>query len=215
MQRIHRLVLFAIVASPANCSPFSQSLQRRDTKGLPQPISISPSEEWNGVDGQWNTYALRIGTPPQVVKVLISTTSQQAWAIHPLGCSADFPGLSSDQCNNSRGGVYASNASSTYERQGVYSLYIEANLNYTGNGEFGYDTIGMGFNGEGGPTLDHQIIGATIAKNFWYGHFGIHPKTTNFTHFGQNVPSYLSTLKAQRLIPSVSWGYTQGASYRK
>jgi Eukaryotic aspartyl protease len=221
MKRIQALALLACVVSPIDCSPFQQFFrrvahpERNGTGGPPPPLAVAPSEEWSGIDGQWNTYALRVGTPAQIVKVLISTTSQQTWAVHPVGCSADLPGLSKADCVNSRGGLYNSSASSTYERNGIYDLYIENNLNYTGNAEFGYDTIGLSFNGQGGPTLDHQIIGAEGVRSFWYGHFGIHPKTTNFTDFSQNVPSYLSTLKAQRLIPSVSWGYTQGAAYRK
>jgi hypothetical protein len=210
-----QVALLALVASSASGSPFNHLTRRNSSGGQPSPIVFSPSEEWNGIDGQWNTFALRIGTPAQIVKVMISTTSQQTWAIHPLGCTVDFPGLSTSQCPNSRGGIYNSNTSTTYVKNGLYQLYIEENLNYTGNAEFGYDAIGLGFAGEGGPTLDHQIIGSLAVKGFWNGHFGIHPKTTNFTDYNQNVPSFMSTLKAQRLIPSVSWGFTQGAAYRK
>jgi Eukaryotic aspartyl protease len=209
-----QLALLAMFARTIHGSPLNQLIKRNSSGGLPSPIVFSPSEEWNGIDGQWNTFALRVGTPPQIVKVMISTTSQQTWAIHPIGCSLDFAGLPSSQCPNSRGGIFNSNASTTYVNNGIYSLYIEENLNFTGNAEFGYDTVGLGFAGEGGPTLDHQIVGNLGVKGFWNGHFGIHPKTTNFTDYNQNVPSFMSTLKAQRLIPSVSWGFTQGAAYR-
>jgi hypothetical protein len=215
MKKKTALVLLTSVVSLASCSPFSSLTKRNTSRGYPSPISVAPSEGWDGIDGQWNTYALRVGTPPQVVKGLISTTSQQTWVIHPQGCSVDLPGLPQSLCSASRGGIYNSNQSSTYVNNGVFSLYLEKNLNYSGNAQFGYDTVGLGFNGEGGPTLDHQIIGAEAVKFFWMGHFGIHPKTTNFTDFGQNVPSYMSTLKSQKMIPSVSWGYTQGASYSK
>jgi hypothetical protein len=210
-----QLALLASIACPVLGSTFNQLVRRNASGGLPSPIVFSPSEEWSGIDGQWNNFALRIGTPAQIVKVFISTNSQQVWAIHPLGCTVNFPGLSTAQCPNSRGGLYNSNASTTYVKNGLFRLWIEENLNYTGNAEFGYDTVGLGFAGEGGPTLDHQIVGSLAVRSFWNGHLGIHPKTTNFTGYNQNVPSFMSTLKSKGLIPSVSWGFTQGAQYRK
>ncbi|MCJ1475099.1 hypothetical protein MMC13_003759 [Lambiella insularis] len=44
--------------------------------------------------------------------------------------------------------------------------------------------------------------------------FGVNPKPTNFTSIGENQASYMTTLKDQNLIPSVSFGYTAGNQYR-
>ena len=44
--------------------------------------------------------------------------------------------------------------------------------------------------------------------------FGLGPLPTNFSGFDQPQPSYMSTLKNQSLIPSLSFGYSAGASYR-
>lgn len=44
--------------------------------------------------------------------------------------------------------------------------------------------------------------------------FGINPASTNFSATDKDQPSYMSTLKDQNLIPSLSFGYTAGNQYR-
>ena len=185
------------------------ALEERATN-LPVPISFTSAQNWEGIDGQWNTFALRVGTAPQVVRVMVSTASQETWVIDPRACLYE---ADKDTCGEARGGIFYRNTSSTWAEQGLYDAWLEKNLNYTGNAMFGYDTVGLGYAGERGPTLKHQIVGAEAAEDFWFGHFGLHPKSTNFTDLAQNVPSYMSSLKAQNLIPSISWGYTAGAPY--
>ena len=79
---------------------------------------------------------------------------------------------------------------------------------------FGNETLGLGVQGSGGPTLTDQIVGAYISQEFYLGMFGVNPASTNFTPEDQGRPSYLSTLRNQSLIPSLSFGYTAGAQYR-
>ena len=79
---------------------------------------------------------------------------------------------------------------------------------------FGNDTLGLGIQGSGGPTLSDQIIGAYTSQELYLGMFGVNPASTNFTPQDEGRPSYLSTLKTQGLIPSLSFGYTAGAQYR-
>jgi hypothetical protein len=179
---------------------------------IPAPISYTPAENWEGIDGDWNTFPLRIGDPQQVVRVLPSTTSQQVWAVDPRAC---LYATDKSACTESRGGVLYTNKSTTWQEEGLFELYIEKNLNLTGTGLFGYDSVTLGYVGQGGPSLQHQIVGAFAVEDFWFGHFGLSPKTTNFTNLGDNVPSFLTTLKSQSLIPSVSWGYNPGAHYSR
>jgi hypothetical protein len=50
------------------------------------------------------------------------------------------------------------------------------------------------------------------------GHFGLHPKPTNFSKdmvAVPPVPSYMTRLFEQGSIPSLSFGYTAGVQYRK
>ena len=48
------------------------------------------------------------------------------------------------------------------------------------------------------------------------GIFGLNNQPVNFSTLGNtSVPSFVSTLKDQGKIPSISWSYTAGAKYRK
>ena len=48
------------------------------------------------------------------------------------------------------------------------------------------------------------------------GIFGINNQPLNFTTLSNfSSPSFVTTLKDQKVIPSVSWSYTAGAQYRE
>lgn len=74
--------------------------------------------------------------------------------------------------------------------------------------------MGLGIQGSGGPSLPHQIVGAFSTDDFYLGFFGVNPASTNFTQQEQGEASYMTTLKNQNLIPSLSFGYTAGNKYR-
>jgi hypothetical protein len=153
-----------------------------------------------------------VGTPEQAVRVLISTASQQTWVILPDGC------LQTDTiCPDARGGIYNYNDSTTWTQlgKGFFELSVEQHLNMLANGFYGHDTLGLGVEGSGGPTLKSQIIGGIGKEQYYLGMFGVNPKSTNFTGIDEEQPSYLASLKDQKIIPSVSFGYTAGAQYRK
>jgi len=59
---------------------------------------------------QWSSFFLRIGSPPQTVRVLLSTASNQPLMVLPDGCSSDGP----SDCANRRGGLFQRNSSSTW-----------------------------------------------------------------------------------------------------
>ncbi|KAI4112284.1 MAG: hypothetical protein LQ345_006546 [Seirophora villosa] len=185
------------------------------------PIAISPSGAWDGNDGPWSTFAMGFGTPPQYVRVLISTTCSQPWAVDPLGCTARDPA----DCGSDRGGIFEKNKSSTWQGQGVYGLDQSLNLGYTGNGDFGLDTVTLGYPGSasGATAMEHQLLATVATTDFYVATWGIVPRPTNLsgadpqeTIFDpkRSYPSLLSTLKEQYKIPSLSFGYTAGARYR-
>lgn len=64
------------------------------------------------------------------------------------------------------------------------------------------------------PTLDDQIVGGITTNDFFLGLLGVNPAATNFPYMTSPVPSYLSSLKAQNLVPSLSYAYTAGNQYR-
>ncbi|CZR60088.1 uncharacterized protein PAC_09983 [Phialocephala subalpina] len=190
------------------------SLDPRNT--APSPISISPSQEFDGDDGPWSTFTLQIGNPPQSVKVLISTYSHQTWAIAEEGCGSGDP----TDCNKLRGGLYNYTASTSWIPNTanlttqIYGLGLESNLGYSGNGRYGFDDVTVGFQGSGGPTLKNQTVAGLATKDFFVGVFGLKPVPSNFTDFDDPIPSFMENLRKQAMIPSTSWAYTSGNQYR-
>jgi len=168
-----------------------------------------------GNDGPWSTFTLQIGTPPQNVKVLISTASTQTWAVATEGCGA---GDITD-CPELRGGQYNYTASSTWisnlanASNNIYELGLVSSLGLIGNGRYGFDDITLGFQGSGGPTLKNQTIAGIAAKEFFMGLFGLTARPSNFTNYDNPIPSYMENLRNQSMIPSLSWGYTAGNQY--
>lgn len=182
---------------------------------------LSSADSWcrDGNDGPWSTFTLGIGTPPQYVRVLISTTCPQPWAVDPLGCTAIDPATYA----SNRGGLFNKNHSSTWQDQGFYELDQELNLGYTGNGDFGSDSITLGYPGSGAITVEHQLLATIAAKDFYIATWGIAPRATNLSRSDSDpatlLPenshqSLLSMLKQQHEIPSLAYGYTAGARYR-
>ena len=128
----------------------------------------------------------------------------------PEGCAPN-----DSSCKDGRGQIFSPNTSSTWQSYGTYELDSESNLGLSGSGNFGNDTLGLGVQGSGGPTLQHQVVGGIATDNFFVGMFGVNPAPTNISSIAGGHPSYMSSLKNQSLIPSLSIGYTAGAPYRK
>ena len=177
---------------------------------LPAPLSIAPDHNWDGIDGKWSSFTLRVGTPTQTVRTFLSFSVYQTWVVIPLGCSA---AADKDSCAEDRGWLFDNGTSSTWDYVGIYRFLVGENLGIYGNGLTGFDTVGLGGLGEGGPTVDNTTIIAYAGYSYYLGMFGINPKPSNFT-FTDPVPSLMTQLKEQRKIPSVSFGYTAGAHYR-
>ncbi|OCK83868.1 acid protease [Lepidopterella palustris CBS 459.81] len=186
---------------------------------IPAPFVFSPSQAWDGNDGSWSTFIIRVGTPEQDFRVLISTAGQETWVPVPEGCIASDP----SNCGSLRGvypfnGAQSSgfqyNQSSTWKLIGLYDLILENQLNYTGNGLYGLDNVGLELQNSGGLNLTGQVVAGIATKDFYLGIFGIGPKPSNFSNFQYPQPSFMHTLKDENKIPSLSYGYTAGASYR-
>ncbi|OCK83492.1 acid protease [Lepidopterella palustris CBS 459.81] len=190
----------------------TESLEQRSTV-IPAPISVTPDQNWDGIDGQWSTFTLRIGTPQQFVRTLISTASQQTWVVLAEACGSDN-GTHNQNCIDTRGWVFNVSQSSSWHDIGYYLLWTERNMGYDGTGEFGYDTVGLGGLGNEGPTLKNTTVGAYLTTDFYVGMFGVNPKSTNFTTFNDPSPSYMTYLWENKMLPSLSFGYTAGAQYR-
>lgn len=184
-------------------------VERASASAVPTPISVAPSQNWDGDDGPWSSFTIQVGTPIQDVRVFVSTEISTTWVVATEGCT-----VGDTTCINGRGLLFNSNSSSTWSQYGFYALGAEQNLGSTGSARYGNDTVGLGIQGSGGPSLPHQIIGAFSIDDFYLGFFGVNPASTNFTEQERGEASYMTTLKNQNLIPSLSFGYTAGNQYR-
>ena len=127
------------------------------------------------------------------------------------GCIAS----DTSHCDYLRGNTFHNNESSTWQDQGLFELPLrsERYLGYSGHADYGFDNITLGWPGSGGPTLDHQVVTGLVTKDFYIGGLGLSPYPVNFTNFTSPVPSMLTTLRSDNIIPSLSYGYTAGAPY--
>ncbi len=99
-------------------------------------------------------------------------------------------------------------------KQSIFSLTIDTNLGLAENGYYGFDDVSLGYVGSDTPTLDNQLVGGIASKNFYMGMFGLNPAASNLSSINNPIPSYMTNLKSQNYIPSVTYGYTAGCQYR-
>lgn len=90
------------------------------------------------------------------------------------------------------------------------------NLGYSDNATYGLDTLALGLsNATGSPLIKSQVVAAFATDDYYIGLFGLGHQGVNFSEYSDPVPTFLTTLKKQDMIPSLSWGYTAGAIYRE
>ncbi|KAH8898702.1 acid protease [Thozetella sp. PMI_491] len=187
----------------------------------PQALEIPASEYFEGNDGPWSSFHVRVGTPEQAVRVMVSTASPETLVVlSDLGCTSGAfgNGATPSNCAVSRGVLFNPNDSSTWHSAGKYAINgdgvgLEANLGYSQNAEFALETLAIGLTG---PSLRNQTVaGIGTANPFYLGIFGLNNQPVNFSSLGNySATSFVTTLKDQKLIPSLSWSYTAGARYR-
>ncbi|KAK5745724.1 hypothetical protein LTR17_001225 [Elasticomyces elasticus] len=181
-----------------------------NTTTIPLPIVVAPSQYWDGVDGPWSSFALQVGTPAQNVRVMVSTAGAFTWTISDGGCPAGYV----DDCINSRGFIFQTNKSLTWVANSIFNFNFETNLGMDTNGNTGFDTATLGWQGAGGPTVAHSTVFNVQSAQYWIGGFGLNPAPTNFTTFVDPQPSFMQQLKTNNMTPSLAYGYTAGNQYR-
>ncbi|KAK4179594.1 aspartic peptidase domain-containing protein [Triangularia setosa] len=185
----------------------------------PGPLVIPGSQHFEGNDGPWSTFDIRVGKPEQFIRVLPSTASPHTLVpLAELACSREAFGTVPPDCAVSRGNLFDINESSSWEDVGRYGINqngvgLGAHLGYDVAVQFGLEKLGIGLNG---PDFEDQAVGAmAAAAPFYLGIFGLSNQPMNFTSLGNtSSPSFLTTLKDQKKIPSLSYSYTAGAKYR-
>ncbi|KAH0362418.1 acid protease, partial [Aureobasidium melanogenum] len=197
----------------------SSSISTSSATAIPSPFSFAPSQYWDGNDGSWSSFMVRIGTPPQDFRVFPSTVGQETLIPVPEGCTQNDP----SNCGSLRGVMpfqgdadtgFLSNASTTWTDIGVYTTDLETSIGINANGAYGFDTVGLQVENSGGIQQTHQVVAGIADKSFMYGVFGLGPKPSNFSVLSDPQPSFMTSLRQNNTIPSKSYGYTAGASYR-
>jgi hypothetical protein len=193
------------------------------SNSTPAPFLVSPAWTFGGDDGAWSTFQVAVGTPPQWFQLLPSTALSETWVPIPDGCSGILSGLSDcgalrgvEDINGTASSGFLTNASSTWDNIGIYGLAAEQNLFGSGdNGLYGIDTITLQpiSSGARPQNVSLQTVAGYASLNYWIGALGLGPASSNFSVQGSGSPSLMATLAGDNLIPSLSFGYSAGASY--
>lgn len=88
----------------------------------------------------------------------------------------------------------------------------ESYLGIVSNGQYGLDTVGLGVDETSGLTSNQNVVAGILTEPFYLGQIGL--KDSNITSVN-GTASFMAQLKNGKMIPSLSYGYTAGAIYRK
>lgn len=191
----------------------------------PFPL-ILDAQSWSGNDGNWSTWPISIGSPPQNFKVLPATSHGEIWVPLPEGCqsSSSTTFANASACGASRGAGdfqdvqssgFQKNASSSWTETGIYALPVQEGLfEDDQNGLYGMDKVGVS-NGSDSVEVAEQSVVGLATKDFWLGRLGVAQRAANFTVEKSIVSSLVDALKKENITPSSSFGLDVGASYRR
>jgi hypothetical protein len=185
------------------------------------PFAFSPSGLWDGNNGNWSSFVVRVGIPEQEFRVLPSAATEVVLMPDSGGCQPS-DGDPYD-CADRRGVMnftyylgFESNASETWNAVGIFEAHIATELGYAANASYGHDNVGLIAPNSGAPKLANQVVGSLFNKQpFFVGFVGLSPSPINFTDFDDPRPSFMTSMRNAKQIPSLSYGYTAGASYSK
>ena len=136
-----------------------------------------------------------------------------------LGCNdswVDSPSPLPADCANTRGNIFDTSTSSTWQPKDAIDTWGLKVEDYVGNNisaYFGFDQIYAGFTPTG-VGLSNSTVAWFKDENFAVGMLGLNYRPTNFTTAYDRSSALLTLLYEQKLIPSLSYGYTAGAFYR-
>ncbi|KAG5977701.1 hypothetical protein E4U55_006602 [Claviceps digitariae] len=150
--------------------------------------------------------------PPQPVALNASdcTSISEFWAVGPGGCPDKTNQL---DCTTNRGGIYHPSDSKKWSGLGTWQLGLP-DLGTGASGQYGFDTIlasspitNVAFG------MSDVLMSAISSTDYYLGYFGVGIRSGSF---GDVVatPPLRQAVSSFGWIPSYSYGYTAGASYR-
>lgn len=192
------------------------------SSGLVSPVSVPPSQRFDGNDGGWSTFTISVGIPGQDFRVLPSTKSGVTYVIAPEGCNQP---TDPTNCANLRGAeVFGSTQntgfqvarSTQWSAIGQYSVDLENALNMTAQGLFGYDHVALGpaVDTSNTTSIDHQVVAAIADMDYFMGVLPLGQAESSFSSLSEPQEAFIWRLRNNSQIPSLSYAYTAGAQYR-
>lgn len=110
------------------------------------------------------------------------------------------------------------NQSKTWHEKPSIEIQEESFLNVTSSAYFGVDYVGLGSDASAGLNLSSSLIAGVSTETFYLGTLGLKPQLTSLINTSKayvSTATLMTQLKDQNSIPSLSYGYTAGAIYRK
>ncbi|KAF2828652.1 acid protease [Ophiobolus disseminans] len=186
----------------------------------PAPLSFAASQWFEGPDGQWSSFVVRAGTPEQSFRVLPSTVTSETFLPLNSACKEGSPtgcpfSRGVETYNGKPGDGFQPKNSGTWHEIGIYRVAAREELRYDASGLYGLESLGLMIANSGGPTLQSQVVAGVVNPKFWVGRLGMDVKPSNFSEFDNPQRSLIKTLKEENHIPSLSYGYTAGAYYKR
>lgn len=116
-------------------------------------------------------------------------------------------------CPSARGGLFNNDSSKSWSTKDP-AVYLFDDSSFTA--VYGNDTLTLGVAGNTGPSLKNQVIfGIADDKKYYLGLLGLSQVSTTLSRSEKGQPSFITSLKDQNIIPSLSFAYTAGANYRE
>lgn len=115
-------------------------------------------------------------------------------------------------CPSARGGIFNNGSSTSWKSESTVLLFQDPSLRAL----LGNDTLTLGVAGNTGPSLTNQVIfGIADDRKYYLGMLGLSQVSTSLSKGEKGQPSFITSLRDQHIIPSLSFGYTAGAQYRE
>lgn len=186
---------------------------RKQRDAIIAPFIVEPTGVWDGVDGNWTSFAVSVGTPPQSFRVLPATLNAGITVPDAGACQGWLSNVT--DCENQRGsnsnnGFNLVN-SNTWVQNSIYKVFQQQTF-YDETGVYGTDTVSIGRSGgSNNATVQRQTVITISQIDFWLGSIGL--SSSSSTLRGYTPQTLLTSLKNASVIPSLSFGYTAGQHY--
>lgn len=116
-------------------------------------------------------------------------------------------------CTSARGELFNNNSSKSWSTN-EEAIYLFDDPSFTV--VFGNDTLTLGVAGNTGPSVTNQVIfGLADDRKYYLGFLGLSQVSTSLSLSEKGQPSFITSLRNQNIIPSLSFAYTAGAQHRE